>query len=113
MRGTVPQLAWGIRHDERPIMLSNPLPSAGDATFKRAAPEPASCGTACRGTAADTSPDELSLLADQLTGFRQSAPLLRVQCLLEQARSFVAGHVVTTAVAIGVLATAIFVFLER
>ena len=88
-------------------MLSNPLQTAGDATFKRAEPEPASLGTACRGTAADTSPDELSLLADQLTGFRKSAPLLRLQCLLEQVRSFVAGHVITTAVAVALLVAVI------
>ena len=98
-------------------MFKDPLRTAGG-QFERAPPGPTSLGTpcgvtACRGTAADTSPDELSLLADQLTGFRKSARLLRVQGALEQARGFVAGHVVTTVVAFGVIAAALFVFLDR
>ena len=68
--------------------------------------------TACRGTATDMSADELSMLTDQLVLFRKSARRLRIRCALEQFRSYVAGHRITTGFAIA-LPIAVIAFLWR
>jgi hypothetical protein len=93
-------------------MFGDPRKTAGTCAARQTSSAPAALGTACRGTAPDTSPDELSMLADQVIGFRKSSRALRVQCVLEQARKFAAGHCITTALAVAVSVAAIL-FLIR
>ncbi len=62
--------------------------------------------TSCRGTPPDTSPGELSVLAAQVAEFRGSARWYRVRCGVDALLGFVAGHLITIAMVIALLAVA-------
>ena len=88
-------------------MSSDRIQPACSVATRPATREPATDSTACRGTAADTSPDELSLLADQVTDLRRPWLLLRGQDAVDQVLRFMKGQVITTVLVFALLAAAL------